>query len=121
MENININDQTLVQSQAESDTYFKDAFNNFVRAFKVVVETPTHNKTRTDFYIAVYFPVQHRIRKVRFLKCLPFLDDLQRAVLFAFVHQNYELATRETFEINQRHLDFCEAVGDDPSTRSELQ
>ena len=92
-----------------------------MRAFKVVVETPTHNKTRTDFYIAVYFPVQHRIRKVRFLKCLPFLDDLQRAVLVAFVHQNYELATRETLEINQRHLDFCEAVGDDPSTRSELQ
>ena len=39
----------------------------------------------------------------------------------AFMHQNYELATSETFVVNERHKLFCEAVGDDPTSRTELQ
>lgn len=77
--------------------------------------------SRVDFFLRVYFPAQHRIVKVQFLTVIPFLDDLQKAVLVAFMHENYELATSETFAIDARHLRFCEAVGDDPSSRTELQ
>ncbi len=59
--------------------------------------------------------------KVQFLRVLPFLDDLQKAVLVAFVHQNYAVATSEDFQVNARHLTFCEAVGDDPTSRTEAQ
>jgi hypothetical protein len=37
------------------------------------------------------------------------------------MHQNYAVATSEDFAVNARHLTFCEAVGDDPTSRTEAQ
>lgn len=90
----------FIRTQQDADVYFRDAALNFTRAFKVVVETPTQTQAKTDFFIRVYFPRQHQIVKVMFLRVIPFLDDLQKAVLVAFMHRNYTLATKEPFEIN---------------------
>jgi hypothetical protein len=110
-----------IKSQEEADTYFRDADDSFTREFKVVVETPTQTVNRSDFFIRVYFPTRHVVKRVQFLKVLPFLDDYQKAMLVAFMHQYYALATSETFVVNERHKLFCEAVGDDPTSRTELQ
>ena len=59
--------------------------------------------------------------KVKFLEVIEFLDDLQKAVLVAFMHQNYELATKEALVVDERHLAFCEAVGDNPLARTAAQ
>jgi hypothetical protein len=59
--------------------------------------------------------------KVQFLRVLPFLDDLQKAVLVAFMHQNYAVATSEDFEVNARHLTFCEAVATSRTEAQELE
>ena len=90
----------FIRTQQDADVYFRDAALNFTRAFKVVVETPTQTQAKTDFFIRVYFPRQHQIVKVMFLRVIPFLDDFQKAVLVAFMHRNYALATKEPFEIN---------------------
>jgi hypothetical protein len=36
--------------------------------------------------------------KVQFLRVIPYLDDFQKAVLVAFMHQNYAVATSEEFD-----------------------
>ena len=90
----------FIRSQVDADVYFKDVALNATHNFKVVVETPTQTVSKADFFIRVYFPTQHQIVKVQFLRVLPFLDDLQKAVLVAFMHQNYSVATSEEFEMN---------------------
>jgi hypothetical protein len=111
----------FIRSQRDVDSYFKDVNGAHVRTFKVVVETPTQDKARTDFYIQVYFLQKHEIVKVKFLTVIDFLDDLQKVVLVAFMRQNYSLATKEEHEIDARHLAFCEAVGDNPLARTAAQ
>ena len=118
---INESAVSYIRSQEEAETYFRNADDSFTREFKVVVETSTQTVNRFDFFIRVYFPARHVVKRVQFLKVLPFLDDYQKATLVAFMHENYALATSETFVVNERHKLFCEAVGDDPTSRTELQ
>jgi hypothetical protein len=58
---------------------------------------------------------------MKMLTVFDFLSDLQKTVLFYFMHHNYDLATKVVTNVNARYLSFCEAVGDDPTTRTELQ
>ena len=71
----------FIRTQQDADVYFRDAALNFTRAFKVVVETPTQTQAKTDFFIRVYFPRQHQIVKVMFLRVIPFLDDCDQRAL----------------------------------------
>ena len=62
----------------------------------------------------MYFLLKHEILKVKFLTVIDYLDELQKVVLVAFMHENFELATKEALVVDARHLAFCEAVGDNP-------
>lgn len=66
---------SFIRTEEDADSYFRDEADNYTREFKVVVETPTQTRIKSDFFIRVYFPTQHAILKVQFLKVLPFLDD----------------------------------------------
>jgi hypothetical protein len=93
----------------------------FREDFKVVVATPTQDTPHTDFYIKVYLLQHHKIFKVKLLAVCDFLSDLQKTVLLSFMCKNYAVATKEKVTVNARYLSFCEAVGDDPTTRTEAQ
>jgi len=104
------------------DRFFKDPDSNmFVTDFKVVTETPTQDRPHNDFFIQVYFLRAHMIFKVKLLRVFEYLSDLQKAVLLAFMHENYKRATKQQVNLDPRYLTFCETVGDDPTTRTDLQ
>ena len=76
--------------------FFKDPDSNmFVTDFKVVTETPSQDRPHNDFFIQVYFLRAHMIFKVKLLAVFEYLSDLQKAVLLAFMHENYERATKQ--------------------------
>ena len=112
---------TTVKTRAEADAFFKDRHGVPIKTFKVVREKIRSIGDRADFNIHVYFLAQHQIVKVVFLGLLPHLSELQQRVLVAFVHENYEAATQEALPINDKYRRFCEAVGDDPTSRTVEQ
>ena len=112
---------TLIKTQAEADLLFKDHHGVPIKTFKVVNENPRPSIDKTDFYIQVYFLAQHKIYKVRFLGLLPHLSELQQRVLVAFMRDRYDKASKETLAMDARHSRFCEAVGDDPLSRTAEQ
>ena len=112
---------TYIKTQEEGDVLFKDQHGVPIKTFKIVNETPIGTLDRSDFYIQVYFLTQHKIFKVRFLGLLPHLSELQQRVLVAFMRDSYDKASHETLAMDARHSRFCEAVGDDPLTRTVEQ
>ena len=59
---------------------------------------------------------------VQLLKVIDHLSKLQKTVLLAFLQANYSQKLSKVSHImDKRFLTFSEAVGDDPTTRTELQ
>jgi hypothetical protein len=115
-------DPIFVEDLQGVNVYFKDNDGRFVTHFKVVRVIPESTEDHTDYYMKVYFLEQNEIVNVQLLKIIDHLNTLQKTALLSFLQANYsQKLSKVNHILDKRHLAFSEAVGDDPTTRTELQ